>query len=119
MKTNRQLMAVPLILALACLGLSGCNRDRSVQAAREDRPPAVSTGEQNFMKKATEANLTEIDVARIALQKSDNTDVRDYATMIQSDHMRALEDLTDLMTDKGVPEPKTLAADIRKDVDRM
>jgi len=119
MKANRQNLALSVVLALVVFGLSACNRGRTVEAAREDRPSAVSSAEQDFMKKATEANLTEIDVARIALQKSDNIDVRDYATMIQSDHTSALEDLTDLMRDNAVPESKTLAADTKKDMDRM
>src|SRR3954467_5565955 len=113
MKAHRQFVSLAVLLALAFFTLTACNRSRSVEAAREDRQPSVSPVEQDFMNKATEANLTEIDVARIAKVKSDNTDVRDYANMIESDHGRALADLTDLMRDKGVPEPKNLAADTR------
>jgi putative membrane protein len=99
--------------------LSACNRDRGVEAAREDRPATVSPAEQDFMTKAAQASLAEIDMARIALQKSDNIDVRDYATMIKSDHTGALVDLMDLMKDKNVPAPKTLSGDTRQDIARM
>src|SRR5437763_17065734 len=71
------------------------------------------------MAKAAQANLSEIDMARLAAQKSDNTDVRVYANMIQSDHKRALIDLTDLMTDKNVSQPKTLSTETKQDIARM
>ncbi len=119
MKPNRQFLALSLIVTFGLLSLASCKGGRTVEAARENRSAAVSAADQDFSKKATEANLTEIDIARVALQKSDNSDVRDYANMIQSDHTAALEDITDLMKEKGVPEPKTLAADTRRDVDRM
>ena len=69
--------------------------------------------------KAAQANIGEIDVARVALQKSDNKDVKDYANMIQSDHKNTLEDLTDLMIDKNVQPPKTVAAETQQDMNRM
>src|SRR5438874_2915680 len=119
MRAKRHVLSLCMLFTIALFVLNACNRGRSVEAAREDRPPSVTAAEQDFMKKATEANLSEINVARLAVQKSDNTDVKDYANMIQKDHTGALEDLTDLMKDKNVPEPKTLAADTQQDVTRM
>jgi len=106
-------------LLLAAVGVIGCSRGRTVEAAREDRPPVVSPAEQNFMMKTTEADLTEIDMARLALQKSENKDVRDYANMVQRDHASALEDLTDLMKDKSVSQPRTTPTDVKKDLNMM
>ena len=39
--------------------------------------------------------------------------------MIKSDHTSALEDLTDLMKDKNVAQPKTIDARTQQDIDRM
>jgi len=118
MRMKGQLRVMCLVLMLAA-GLTACNRGRSVEAAREDRPTAVSQSEQDFMMRAAQANMTEIDVARIALQKSGNNDVKTYANMIKRDHTNALEDLTDLMKDKNVQQPKTIAADTQQDINRM
>ena len=71
------------------------------------------------MMKAAQANMSEIDIARFAMQKSQNTDVKDYANMIQSDHSSALEDLTDLMKDKGVSLPSSLNAETKMDIEKM
>jgi putative membrane protein len=69
--------------------------------------------------KAAEGDLSAIEMARLALQKSNNKDVRDYANMIQSDHTSALEDLTDLMKDKNVSQPRSVPPDVKKDIDIM
>ena len=119
MKMTRQFLPLFLVLMLASFGLGACNRG-GVEAAREDRPPDVSADEQDFMVKAEQANLAEIDASRFALQKTNDEEVRDYASMIQSDHGRALKDLTDLMKDKNVQQPKNLAAaDTKQEMDRM
>ena len=69
--------------------------------------------------KATQDHLAEIEMARMALQKTDNTDVSDFAHMIQSDHSSALKNLSELMKDKNVPQPRTLAAETQQEVSRM
>jgi putative membrane protein len=109
-------------ILLAVVGLAGCS-DRGVEAAQEvaqeNRPLSATPAEQDFMRKTAAMNLSDIDMARLALQKSHNPDVRDFANMIQSDLTAALEDLSDLMKDKGVSQPKTASADARQDADRM
>ena len=123
MTKNRLLTAIGGIL-LAVPGLAGCNRDRVVEAAtqeaaQENRPLSATPAEQDFMRKTAETNLSDIDMARLALQKSHNSDVRDFANMIQSDITAALEDLSNLMKDKGVSQPNTASADARQDAGRM
>jgi len=115
-KRELQVLAAALLAAVTMIG---CSRDRSVEAARDNRPPIASPAEQDFMMRATEGHLAEIDMANVALQKSGNKDVRDYANMIQSDHKTALDDLTDLMKDKNVSQPSSVPADVKKDIDVM
>ena len=121
--TRNRLLTVLGCILLAVPGFASCNRDRGVQAAHEAaqeyRPPAVTPAAHDFMRKTSETNLTDIDIARLALQKSGNPDVRDFANMIESDLTAALKDLSDLMKDKGVSQPKIASAEARQDADRM
>src|SRR5262245_50061635 len=102
MKTSLRSLKLGLVVLVAALTCSACNRNRSVEAARGDQQPTATPAEQDFMLKAAQANLAEIDMARLVLQKSQNSEVKDFAHMIESDHTNALEDLTDLMRDKGM-----------------
>jgi putative membrane protein len=106
-------------ILLVILALQGCSRDRNVEAARENRPPAASPAAQDFMMKTADTDLSEIDMARLALQKSTNADIRDYANMVQSDDTAALENLSDLMKEKGVSQPQVASVDARQDLSRM
>jgi putative membrane protein len=116
---SRLLTAIGCVL-LAIPGLAGCDRDRSVQAAQEAaQPPTATPAEQDFMRKTAEMALSDIDMARLALQKSANPDVRDFANTIQSDLKASLEDLSGLMRDKGVSQPKVASPDARQDANRM
>jgi putative membrane protein len=100
--------------------LTACNRSRSVEAAREDRlQPDATPAEQDFMIKAAQANLAEVDLARIVMQKTQNSDVKDFANMIQSDHTDAYEDLTDLMRNKGMSPPDVLSPDAKSDIEKI
>jgi putative membrane protein len=120
MKRASQLIKPGLLVLAALLSLNACSRNRTVEAARGDRQqPAATPAEQEFMIKTAEANLSEIDMARIAMQKTQNDDVKDFANMIQSDHTSALEDLTDLMQDKGMSPPNVLSPDAKADIEKM
>jgi len=66
-----------------------------------------------------QADVSEIDIARIALKTTENPAVRDFANMIQTDGTRSLEDVTDLMKDKNIPQTAAIAVDVRRDISRM
>jgi putative membrane protein len=119
MTTKWRLGVVALTFAL--LGaLPACTRGDGVQAAGDDKGSAsVSSAEGDFMVKSAQTDLAEIFMARWALKNSSNHDVRDFATMIQSDATISLADLSDLMKDKDVRRPEIPAADIRRDISRM
>jgi putative membrane protein len=120
MTSTLQKLMVYIFAVVAALGLGACNRQETVQAAREDRQqPSGTPAEQDFMMKAALANMAEIDIARFAMQKSQNSDVTDYANMIQSDHTSALEDLSDLMKDRGISMPRALNPETKKDIETM
>ena len=102
-----QWLAASIALVLA-FGLTACNRDRGVEAARDEVVPAVSPEDRDFMGKAAQGHMSEIFMARLAALKSDNNDVKDYANMIDKDHNAALKDMVQLMKDKRVrnqPQP--------------
>jgi putative membrane protein len=120
MRRTPQLIKVGLIVLAATLGMNACNRNHSVEAAREDRQqPAATPAEQEFMIKATLANLSEVDMARIAMQKTQNSDVKDFANMIESDHTSALEDLADLMQKNGMSPSNVLSPEAKADIEKL
>src|SRR5215467_2969351 len=86
---------IETVLVFALTTFSAC-RGRTVEAAHESQS-AINHADQNFMTKAAQSDSAEIGMARMALEKSANNDVKDYAHMIDMDHRTALDDLKDLM----------------------
>jgi putative membrane protein len=120
MRRVLRLTNVGLIVLAATLGMNACNRNHSVQAAREDRQQLAATpAEQEFMIKAALSNLSEIDMAQIAMQKTQNSDVKDFANMIVSDHTSALEDLSDLMQNNGMSPSNVLSPEAKADIEKL
>jgi putative membrane protein len=108
-----------ILLFVAAFGLTACNRENGVEAAPDDRTTSLSQSERDFMMEAAQADLAEIDMAQVALQNSGTGDVKDFANMIKSDHTSALEDLTELMKDTNVPQPKSIPVELQQDISRM
>jgi putative membrane protein len=120
MRPKGAVSIVCLILTfLAVFGLTACNRENAVEAAREERTTSLSQSEQDFMMEAVRADLAEIDMAQVALQNSGTSEVKDFANMIKSDHTSALEGLSELMKDMDVPQPKSIPVELQQDISRM
>jgi putative membrane protein len=115
-KTQWLAAGIALILVF---GLTACNRERGVEAARDEVVPSVSPEDQDFMGKAAEGHQSEILMARVALLKSGNNDVKDYANMIEKDHSAALKDIVELMNDKRVSKPQTLNDETKQHLSAM
>lgn len=66
---------------------------------------SVSKADQRMMKNLAEANLAEIDTGKLALQKSQNDQVKAYAQKMIDDHTQAQKELEQLAQQKGVTLP--------------
>jgi putative membrane protein len=78
-------------------------------------PPAtaaLTSQDKDFMSNAAKAGYDEIQLAQLALKKSKNESVRDFAQKIIADHTKANEDLAKIATKKNVtlPDSTTMGA---------
>src|SRR6202008_141193 len=58
-----------------------------------------------FVKTAAEDGMTEVALAKLALKKSSNNDVKQFAQKMQQDHEQADEELSGLAKAKGLTLP--------------
>jgi putative membrane protein len=108
MKLNWRMPGTAMLAAVLGLSSVGCQRpsETGVQAARETN--TLTDSDRHFLTKAETDSIKERELGRAVVQKSQNSDVRDYAQMLVDDHTKALKDAVDLMKDKGMPQPKGL-----------
>jgi putative membrane protein len=84
--TNRFLPALVLCIPLAAWG-------------------ADSSPDASFYKKAAEAGISEVDAGNLALQKSSDPKIKDFASMMVKDHTAANDKLKTVADGKGITLP--------------
>lgn len=75
---------------------------------------AVKRGDRDFVEKAAKAGMEEVDVSRVAAERTTNSDVKSFAQMLVSDHTAANEKLASIATAKAVKVPAQDPGDASK-----
>jgi len=99
------------LLILAASGASSA----ALAAAAQDSPPPPAI----FVSKASQDGMTEVELGKIALGKSHNSEVRDFAQRMVTDHGKANQELTAIAKNKGITPPAQLDAAHRDVVQKL
>jgi putative membrane protein len=99
------------ILFLALTGASGA----AMAAEAEGTPPAPSV----FVKKAALDGMTEVEAGKVALSKSQDPAIREFAQRMVTDHGKANSELETLATRKGLTPPKRLDPEHKEMLDAL
>ena len=103
-----------LSLALATALTVGCNRSQSPDTrANNPSGSAVGTagsaevprGDKDFVHDVTIANLAELDLARLAVDRSTNAEVKKFAQMMIDDHTKAGDSLKTVASQHNIEVP--------------
>lgn len=70
--------------------------------------PSTTSLDTEFITKAAQSDMTEIQTSQLALQKSKNKSVRDYAQMMIKHHTESSKELKPIAQSKRVPLPTTI-----------
>ncbi len=117
----RQLRAVACVgaallghaaLAQAPVTTDARDRDRAVRDGRDGRDGRavrdnkdIKSADRNFIEKAFRSSLDEMEISRIAAERTSNANVRRMAQMITSDHESVREELATVASSRGVALP--------------
>ena len=96
------------------LALSGAS-SAALAADAESTPPAPSV----FVKKAALDGMTEVEAGKVALSKSQDPAIRDFAQRMVNDHGKANSELESLAMRKGLTPPKQLDAEHKEMLDAL
>jgi putative membrane protein len=65
----------------------------------------VNAQDQQFMVKAAQGGLMEVEAARLAQEKATSNEIKEFARKLEQDHQKANEDLKKLAAEKNVDLP--------------
>src|SRR5216110_2197491 len=101
----KKFLVICTILAVGVFVLNGVITQASIQ--------------DSFMTKAAQDGMTEVALGNLALQKSQNEQVRSFAQQIVTDHTSANQELTALAASKNVTLPTDIDTKHRSMVDKL
>ncbi|MFZ3374995.1 MAG: DUF4142 domain-containing protein [Chthoniobacterales bacterium] len=79
----------------------------------------ASSGDSHFIGKAADANMTEIQLAKIALANGQKQDVKNFANRMITDHGKAGDELKPIAQEMNVPLPEKVSAEHQQTIDRL
>ncbi|GAB3328648.1 DUF4142 domain-containing protein [Larkinella ripae] len=98
---------------------SSSNKDSAEQAEEANDQKDKPEDDSEFAVKAASGGMMEVELGQLAAQKGQNQKVKDFGTMMVTDHSKANEELKALAASKNITIPATLSEDHQKHVDDL
>jgi putative membrane protein len=109
-----------LVLGLALLGGGVAMADTPRgQAAASDAKSALSPNDREFVNKAAIGGLAEVQLAKMALDKGQSTEVKEFARRMLADHSKANTELKQIAERKKCDVPTALDRDHQAVADKL
>ena len=118
------------VMAVAVYAIQGChsgsnanqNADsisKTKDTAATASTTAVDSSDAKFAKNAAGGGMAEIQLSKLAEQKSTNTKIKDFAAMMVTDHSKAGDSLAVIAKNKNITLPTALDPDHQKKYDDL
>ncbi len=127
----KKLMYVMAISALAFQACNGGNKDAKENADSLNRTKdttsniaatggiAVEEADAKFTTQAAVGGMAEVELGKMALEKSSNPQVKEFATMMVKDHGMANTELTAIAKQKNITLPSTVDDEHKKKMEDL
>ncbi|WP_461128422.1 DUF4142 domain-containing protein [Spirosoma aerophilum] len=87
--------------------------------AKEDAGTGATEESNEFAVKAATGGMMEVELGRLAQEKAQSKDVKDFGAMMVSDHSKANEELKSIAATQNITLPTTLGEDEQKHVNDL
>jgi putative membrane protein len=79
----------------------------------------VSSGDRKFMEKAAQGGMVEVQLGKLAAEKANAPEVKQFGQRMVDDHSKANDELKQLASQKGVTLPTEMDKSSQKEYDRL
>lgn len=116
---NNKLAAALFVAVLAGMASTGAVAQTAVAGKDVMASKSLSDDDREFMIKAAGGGLFEIEASKMAAVKSQNTELKRYATMLVKDHTAASETLTSIAVAKPLRLPLDMPDGMKADLNAL
>lgn len=110
MRTFRYIAQSCSLAVLICASAVLAAALQAPQASSSRSAQMASSQDKQFVMKSSEGNLTEVELGKLALQKSQNPDVKQFAQKMIDDHTMLMNKMQPFAEQMGVKPPSKLSA---------
>jgi putative membrane protein len=114
MKTPSKLFRYLSLSTVIALGASP-----SMQAADAGSHGQLTSHDYAFVCEAAQGGNAEVSLSQVAIQKASDASVKDFAQRMVTDHQKANQELTGLVTQKGATLPDATNKKIEKETEKL
>jgi putative membrane protein len=93
--------------------------DPGDQKSAKTSASSLKSDDQQFIRKAAQGSLAEVELGKLALQKSLSNDVKKFGQQMVDDHGKAIDHLKQLAAKKGVRVPSSPDASMSATAKRL
>jgi putative membrane protein len=109
MKNSKHMLSTLLLIAVGTATVIGTSSFSHVRKGHE--PVATVKTDAQFLARAAEINLEEIQSGQLAQQKSTTSVVKDVGSMMEKAHTQLLKELTALANKRGISIPTSVKSE--------
>ena len=80
---------------------------------------SVSSGDRKFMEKAAQGGMAEVQLGKLAAQKAQSAEVKQFGQRMVDDHSKANDQLKQIASSKGVNLPTEVERSTQRELDKL
>ena len=108
-------VTLPVVLAAFSVGMvtaaaAQSSNDKMTSDSSGTSSAKLAPTDRQFIKKAAEGGLAEVELGKLASEKAESSDVKQFGQRMVDDHTKANDQLKQVASEKGVTVPDKLSA---------
>lgn len=112
--------ALMALVAFSCGPKQNTDSNEAAEESNEDKFQSRDTQKDaDFVMEAVESNLAEVELAQLASQKSNSTEIKSVAQLLEKDHSKVLAELRDVAAKRVISVPSAVNDASRRKIEDL
>jgi putative membrane protein len=123
---NRTILAAALLslaaaapLAVQAAGTADNTSVKTANAGMADTKNTLSSDDKKFIEKAAQGGVAEVQMGKLAAQKAQSAEVKQFGERMAKDHASANDKLTQVASQKGVTPASDMDSSSKREYDKL
>src|SRR5438477_7450080 len=112
-------LAAAAPLAVQAAGTADNTSSKTANAGMAETKNTLSSDDKKFIEKASQGGMAEVQMGKLAQQKAQNAQVKQFGERMAKDHASANDKLTQIASQKGVAPASDMDSSSKREYDKL